>query len=262
MTTTAQNAATAASANGSSGGAGGPPPPVYRSPRPLNAAADAGKCLAPMKDFRFAIGANAVPLGAGEFHLAMRHYPIVFAGDAQRTVLAVLGLRNENFFIGEDGQWLPDHYIPSYIRRYPFISMEQPDSDQLILCIDEASPLLGNSGEPLFTAGQPSKFVKDVLESCRELHAHHKMSHAFGAALAQHNLLIRNEARFVTQSGVQQTLTGFDVIDEAKFTALPDETFLEFRRQGWLPLVYSQLLSMANWSTLARLSEARLAKGS
>jgi SapC len=47
------------------------------------------------------------------------------------------------------------------------------------------------------------------------------------------------------------TLHGFQVIDGAKFNALPDDVFLEWRRRGWLPLVYCHFLSMDRWRDLA-----------
>ena len=50
------------------------------------------------------------------------------------------------------------------------------------------------------------------------------------------------------------TLHGFQIVDEAKFNALPNEVFLEWRRRGWLALVYCHLLSMAHWRGLAELA--------
>ena len=40
------------------------------------------------------------------------------------------------------------------------------------------------------------------------------------------------------------------VIDEAKFNALDDATVLEWRRKGWLPLIYCHLISASNWANL------------
>jgi len=45
-------------------------------------------------------------------------------------------------------------------------------------------------------------------------------------------------------------LSGFRVIDEGKFNALPDETILDWRRKGWLPLIYCHLISTSNWANL------------
>jgi SapC len=54
------------------------------------------------------------------------------------------------------------------------------------------------------------------------------------------------------------TLRGFDVIDEAKFNALPDDIFLDWRRRGWLHLAYCHFMSMANWGGLVDRHAKRL----
>ncbi len=53
-------------------------------------------------------------------------------------------------------------------------------------------------------------------------------------------------------SGGTQLLTGLRVIEEDKFNALPDQAILEWRRQGWLPLVYWHWASMDNFFRLVR----------
>jgi hypothetical protein len=75
--------------------------------------------------------------------------------------------------------------------------------------------------------------------------------------LVKHELLVQNEARVALNSGKQMTLRDFNVVDEAKFNALPDEVFLEWRRRGWLHLVTCHLLSMANWPNLVELAAKR-----
>ena len=191
-------------------------------------------------------------VNAIEFPFAIRSYPIVFTTIAPRTAVAVLGLSDsENLFLSEDGAWAADCYVPAYVRRYPFILMEQPGSTELLLCIDEASGLVGAGGErPFFADGKPTALVQEALTFCGEFQAQHKATVEFVQALAEHKLLVPNEARVTMNSGQQLTLRGFDVIDEAKFNALPDEIFLDWRRRGWLHLVYCHLMSMANWGRL------------
>uniref|UniRef100_UPI00359F6608 SapC family protein n=1 Tax=Achromobacter insuavis TaxID=1287735 RepID=UPI00359F6608 len=45
-------------------------------------------------------------------------------------------------------------------------------------------------------------------------------------------------------------MSGFKVIDEAKFNKLPEAEFLRWRANGWLPLVYCHLLSINTWPSL------------
>src|SRR6516164_8560556 len=231
-------------------------PIFYSRPRPLDATGDRGLSLQPVTDFGFARTTNSVLLGAAEYPRAMRNYPIVFTSMEPRVAVAVLGLDgNQNLFVGEDGKWREGNYIPAYVRRYPFIFLEQPDKSELTLCIDEGSGLLTQTEDHLlFESGEPSQLLRNALEFCREFHQQTVASAAFVAELARHDLLVPNEARAVLDSGKEMTLRNFVVVDEAKFNALPDEVFLEWRRRGWLFLVYCQLLSMASWAHLVELA--------
>jgi hypothetical protein len=243
--------------NGTAAGTGGTPalPIFYRRPRPLDAVVDSGKSLQPVVDFFYARDTNSVLLGAAEYPRAMRSYPIVFTSSEPRVAVAVLGLEgNENLFVGADGKWRHGDYIPAYVRRYPFIFLEQPGRSELTLCVDEASGLLTQSGEyPLFDGAEPTQLVRNALDFCREFHQQTLASAGFVDALAQHGLLIPNEARVVLNSGREMILRDFQIVDEARFNALPDDVFLDWRRRGWLPLAYCHLMSMASWPTLVEL---------
>jgi hypothetical protein len=245
--------------NGSPGQQGAVVPIFYRRPRPMNNEIDRGKSLLPASDHGFARDTNSLVLNGVELPLAMRSHPIVFRLVDPVSAIAVVGLvDNVNLFIGADGRWAPDVYVPAYVRRYPFILMEQPGSSELIVCLDEESGLVTESAErPLFDAGQPTKLLQDAIDFCREFHAQHAATAAFERALAAEGLLVRNEARVVLNSGKQMTLRGFGVIDEAKFNALPDEIFLDWRRRGWLHLIYCHLMSMSNCTRLVHLADER-----
>jgi hypothetical protein len=256
------------SANGvSANGAAAAPesrlPVFYRRPRPLNAALDAGHSLKSAGSYGFARGTNSVVVNTIEFPFAMRCYPIVFTTSAPRAAVAVLGLVDgENLFLSEVGAWTADCYVPAYVRRYPFILMEQPGSSELLLCIDDASGLVGAGEErPLFADGKPTPLVQDALKFCSEFQAQHKATVEFVGALAEHQLLAPNEARITMNSGQLLTLRGFDIIDEAKFNALPDDVFLDWRRRGWLHLAYCHFMSMANWGRLVDMHAKRPASG-
>jgi len=205
-------------ANGSSGAAADLLPVFYKQPRPVNATLDQGRALKASSDFGFARGTNSLVLNGVEFPFAMRTYPIVFTASEPRAAVAVLGLAdNQNLFVGVDGAWSANCYIPAYARRYPFILMEQPQSSDLLLCLDEGSGLVEQGGErQLFEDGKPSKLVQDALAFCREFHGQHLATGEFVRALASHGLLAPNEARVVMNSGKQMTLRGFEVAAGAR----------------------------------------------
>ncbi len=235
-------------------------PLFYKKPRPLDSRVHGKKQLKRDVDFSFATGTNSVPINSVEFALVQRSYPIVFSADPTPVPLAVMGLRNsENLFVEDSGQWAAGHYVPAYIRRYPFIFMEGPGGLQFVLCVDEDSKFLTESGgTALFEAdGKPSQLTQNALNFCSAFQGNHVQTREFGEAMKRHNLLVENQAN-ATIAGVEKvSLGGFKIIDEQRFNALPNEVFLEWRSKGWLHLIYSHLMSMANWANLVDLAARR-----
>ncbi len=230
-------------------------PMFYASPRPLDRARDGKLKLSRPLHFRFAANTNAIPLLIDEFPMAAAYYPIVFAAGPMPIPAAVVGLRNDsNVFIDAQGRWQAGSYLPAYVRRYPFILMDDPEQKQFVLCIDEASDMLGEQGEfALFDGENPSEFTKSAMEFCATLRQQGDVTDAFVKALKEYNLLMQNDAQIDMPDGTRLQLSGFLVIDPKKFDALPDNVFLEWRRKGWLGLVYAQLLSSHRWQNLVEL---------
>ncbi len=234
-------------------------PLFYRSVAPLDSARHADKTVKPTHDFSFAKATNAVPLHAAEYSQALRHYPIVFSASEPVVSLAVLGVQqDENLFVGTDGRWREGTYIPAYVRRYPFLFLTSSDPDKFILGIDETAPHFADAdGAPLFVSGQPSEQVKHALGFCSEFQAHIKLTQDFCRAVKDAGLLVDQNAVFEFKSGQRATVQGFQIVDEAKFKALPDDVILAWRKSGYLPLVFAHLFSMQSWAALLDLAAQR-----
>lgn len=233
-------------------------PVFYKQPRPLRAEQDVALGLAETVDYRFATDSNSVPLVAAEFTQACKHYPILFADGERSQPVALLGLRNmENLFVEGEGKWRSG-YVPAYVRRYPFIFMENVERSEFVLCIDEAATgVVQGSGRPLFADGKPAPLLDNALAFCRDYQGHHAFTLQFMEALTEAGLLTPNRADVSLATGEKLSLGGFKVIDEARFNALPAETFLQWRERGWLHLVYCHFVSMSNWATLIDLTAER-----
>ncbi len=65
------------------------------------------------------------------------------------------------------------------------------------------------------------------------------------------------EMTFTANSGQRYALGGFQMIEQEAFNALPDDVFLDWRRRGWLILVFCHLLSVSNMAVLGE-SAARI----
>lgn len=227
-------------------------PLFYQRPRPLDAQRDAELSLASTADYRFAAHTNSVPLLASEFSAACKQYPILFAATEVPNPLVLLGLRNgQNLFVDAEGRWAPEHHIPAYVRRYPFIFLESPDKLQFTLCIDEAAEsVVEGTGNAFFENGEPTQLTRNALEFCRAFQGEHAYTAEFAKAVAEADLLIENRADITLKNGAKLSLSGFRVIDEQRFNKLPDATFLNWRDRGWLHLVYCHLMSIGNWTGL------------
>jgi hypothetical protein len=230
-------------------------PLFYKTPMPLEPGRHANAGLNPKSDFAFARDTNAVALTLQEFALAARHYPIVFSALAPVVPFAVTGVRdNENLFVEKNGQWKEDVYVPAYVRRYPFIFSEVPNSDRLVLCVDEScAHFEQNSTQPFFVDGKPSENLQRALKFNEMFHANLQDTRAFGEWLEKNEMLEEKMARADLPNGQSYTLRGFRLINPEKVRDLKDEQVLELHKRGWLPLLHFHFQSLSNWAGLSKL---------
>jgi hypothetical protein len=228
-------------------------PLFYRKPRVLHPAAHGDRSVAANPVYGFAAQTNAVPVVAEEIAVAGRHFPIVFSNEAVPHPVAILGLKGQqNLFVDDAGRWREGAYIPAYVRRYPFIFLENDAGTELTLCVDEAAEsLVVGRDNPLFDSkGEPTPFTRSALAFCRDYQAQHKLAAEFAAAVVAADLLVEHRADITLRDGQRMSLSGFKVIDERRFAALSDPTFLQWRQKGWLQLAYSHFFSIGAWSSL------------
>ncbi|MES2728472.1 MAG: SapC family protein [Pseudomonadota bacterium] len=240
-------------------------PLFYKNPVALDAAAHKDWKLNAALDFSFTKTANAVPINVIEMPQICHFYPIAFSPDGRATPVALIGLRdNENLFLNAKSEWLSDAYIPSYIRRYPFIFSEGQDGGQLTLCIDDTPQTVLHKGEGqgfFDDKNGPSQLSSNALEFCKSYHAAAQQTLAFSAELAQSGLLVDRQAEITVPGDKKLQFAGFQIVDEAKLADLPDAEFLKWRKNGWLPFLYAHLFSSAQWQRLTRLLNDRMANG-
>ena len=229
-------------------------PLFFRQIVPLDPRLHADLRLERGRDYRFARETNAIPIALHEGAAAAGDYPIVFGGPGQATLLAIVGYRErENLFVDLAGSWRAGSYIPAYVRNYPFAFIEAPDAKTLVLGFDPQARCFGKSGAPVFVNGQPTQPLTEAAELCKQLYQSLRETGALCAALESHGLLVENSAVIDFKQGGQAVLRGFRVVDAAKFGALDDAVFLDWRKRGWLAALYAHLLSAARWSRIVDL---------
>lgn len=235
-------------------------PLFYKGPRPVNSSRHAKFGLVGKADLGFARSSNVIPINFSETAAAAKFYPIIFSGEPPHMPVVVCGLHaGENAFITGDNLWAEHAYVPAYIRRYPFLFMEIRDRDQFVLSIDEDSGLVLENGErPLFDSdGKQTEIVERALEFCKAFHQQHRATREFVAALAEREMLVDNTTEFRVGDERRIELTGYKVVDPARFEALDDATFLDWRKREWLPAIYYHRQSLSNWPNVIRVAAAR-----
>ncbi len=239
-------------------------PLFFKKPVALEKSRHAKSGLSSTPDLSFAKEANSVALTALEFIEASKFYPIVFSATDDAVPLAILGLEKENYFVEANGAWRNDAYVPAYIRQYPFVFFENESEQKFYLCVDEKSPQFrvegGEDTKPFFNAdGSASPLTNQALEFCNAYHRHHLVTREFVADLKKHDLLLPYQSSFTLKTGRSITLSGFMMINEAAFNALPADVFNEFRSKGWLAFIYLAMASTSNWKRLSVLADEQAA---
>lgn len=229
-------------------------PLFYRQPVALSVKFHSGLSLAATENYSFAYGANALPLTLREFEFACRHYPIVFSTSNPSTPLAVTGIaKDRNLFIDERGRWQEGTYVPAYVRRYPFILLENTQTKSFSLGVDLAASCIKETPDrenKLFWRDKPTEITRRALQVCTEYQADIKATRAFCDELEEERLFVEREVGFDLNSGRKFRLTGFRVVDETSFNRMPGKAFLRLHRRQWLRPIYLHLLSAANWANL------------
>ncbi|MFC3173463.1 SapC family protein [Novosphingobium bradum] len=194
-------------------------------------------------------GFHAVPLTVEEFPAAARHFPIIFSSGENPVPLALMGLNEGvNVFVDAEGKVTDNIYIPAYVRRYPFLLAKlAPDSDELSLCFDPTSDLVGEfaEGAALFDGDQPSDNTKALLGFCEQFEQAGMRTQAFVEDLAKHKLLMDGEVA-IQQEGSEQPFVyrGFQMINQEALREVRGDVLRGWNQSGLLPLIYAHLFSL------------------
>ena len=237
-------------------------PLFYNMPVPLSLERHGDKSINLERRFGFAANTNMVPVNMQEFSRVAISYPIVFTESAPASAIAILGLRQgQNLFVDDAGAWDGGVYVPAYIRRYPFIFSTGQEDEQLVLCVDEADDLIvdgtgAENTQAIYDGEEASETIKKMLEFCAAFHRQSLATREFVDELENRDLFRPGTVTITNESGEQFNLRGFRIVDETKFNALSDESFLEFRRKGWLHAITSHLVSVQNLAALGFRSKA------
>ncbi len=206
--------------------------------------------------YGFARNVNSVPLTAVEFSAAAAAYPIVFAGDEQAVMPAViLGARaSENLFVDADGTWTGS-YIPAFVRRYPFVFSTADDGAQLILHVDETFEGCNREGrgERLFDAdGQRTQYLQNLLKFLQEYQGQFARTQTYCNRLRDLGLLQPMQAQFRVAGGEERQVSGFQVVNREKLKEIGAEDLQQMFSTDELECTYLHLHSLRHFNAMVQ----------
>lgn len=217
---------------------------------PLNSREHGSLKLSPADNLDFARGAHFAHLMAPEFGPAAATFPIVFVeNDTSRQFepVVMLGFEpGQNLAINDEGQWGAP-FVPATIRQYPFsYSSVDGEPDKWVLVFDEESGILTEErGEPLFDEnGEQTEVLDTVMQFMSEMQAAAAATAEFCRYCTEKDIIVPLNLR-IPRGDTTLAINDVHGIDEERFAKLPDETIIEIKNRGYLPLIYAHLLSLS-----------------
>ena len=209
----------------------------------------------------FAKSINFIPILHTELTKVAQELPIVFlkSGDTEFALAAVVGLRDKENLQIKDGNWV-GRYIPAFIRRYPFITLSQPDNPaQFFIAIDEEANCLidsknkkkaGQGSEPLFEGEAPSKKIQQVLPFLQKYHLEHRNTIHFCKQLSDLQLLSSSNLKIQSKSGQTYQVNGVWIIEEANLKKLSPDVLHQLLSDGVLSKIIEHQFSLNHFTGL------------
>jgi len=233
-------------------------PLFYTMPEPLVRTGHKDLKVRPEWDFKFAKDTNTIPITSPEFAMAARHYPIILIGETLVPVIAVGMVAGMNLFINEDGTWENGFYVPAYARRYPFILLGKETDERLQIGVDSKAKSDHAEARALFKEdGEETEAVKLALTISEQFHQAYLFTAELAKAVSEAGIVEDRSIEVEVGPDEHANMGSFKAVSEEKLRELPDETFLDWRKKGFLPAIYFHLQSLTTWQNLIDRTAAR-----
>ncbi|MCG8432458.1 MAG: SapC family protein [Gammaproteobacteria bacterium] len=217
------------------------------------------------RPFDFANKTNTVPVLASEIASAQKSYPVIFSDPENPQILAIVSvIQDKNMFVDDNGRWAPSHYVPAYLRRYPY-ALARGENDSFALVIDRASSAVTEDPQfPFFSGDGLADETSKMVEFCQQMEAERHRTIDFIAKLKELDLLSVQEVKaggVEDDSKEQPALASYYAVDTAKLNDLSAETVKELHTTGYLAFIFAHLFSMENWRKLLERHQFLRASG-
>lgn len=212
----------------------------------------------------FAMRINAMAISYSEFSAVQRDYPIVFlTADEGRSFapVAVLGLADgQNLFVEDDGRWAAHHYVPAFVRRFPFcasrVNVDGVEQEQRLICVDRA--YLDDSGIALYDqSGAPTAAWAERERLLAEYESDLERTAQMCAYFRKLDLFVplTMEVKDAGQAGVR--MQGMHCIDETRLVAQNAASHKALATRGLAARIYAHLFSLSTFARLVERAQSR-----
>lgn len=214
----------------------------YKNPVPLDKEKHKNLKIKKLDDLSFAAETNSVPLAGFEFFQCSRHHPVMFVKNSSGDYIpiAVLSLTSKGHNLG--ARW-DDVYVPSFVRRYPFVLEEK---NGLVMIDSESENLQEEEGDPLFKEdGEPAEALQNIMRFLESVDRGYKQTQEYIKALLAKDLLqpCKGVIKFTDTA---MKLEHLYVVEEKAFTeALSEEEIVDWFKKGWLAWTYAHIHSIS-----------------
>lgn len=225
---------------------------MYKNLEILNKITHKENSLKEIKDFSYAKNLMSAPITGAEFFEACKNYPIFFAKDKNDNWFAsvMLGFKeNTNIFVDNKGNWDKLHYIPAFVRRYPFVFIEQDNKEELLLALDKEYLSTNKKDETrkLFDdKGENSEFLNNALTFLNQFQSDSIATKDFIKQLDTWELLEEKTATIITPNKEQFNIGGLYIVNEEKLKHLSKKKRDEINDKNAIPLITAHLISLSN----------------
>lgn len=224
---------------------------LYDQISPLNLENHGNLRLKQYGQYHFARSLRTCPVNVVEFIAVGRQMPILFMQGDPPVPVSLMGVRRgENLMIDPSGNWRLDGYVPSYLRRYPFI-VRRDTAGEVELCIDEgARNLSTRTGDLLFDENAATRLTERMAKFAALYSKEQARTYQFCRFAKEKNLFREGdlEIRAGSEKGIR--LKGFISIDPEKLRNIDDATIVQIWKMGWAGAIFAHLDSLGQFQNL------------
>ena len=230
---------------------------MYKKLEVLNKIQHKNKSVAEVSDFLYSKNLINAPIALSEFFEACKNYPIFFAKDKDNKWFstALLGYKEgENLFVDKKGKWKELHYIPAFIRGFPFILVNQENKKEMVVSIDSEYLDEKKSSKKLFDEnGNNSEFLNNVIGFLNQYYTDSLSANEFIKQLETWELLEEKVVNITNSKKEKFTLNGFFIVNEEKLKHLSKKKKEEICEKNAYALITAHLISLSNIQKLGAI---------